>query len=137
MTGPKTKRTKESNVAFCFRILSELLQVGPWNRLPLTIRWLIQDYEIKFDPCRQPPIHMPLAYGQLTTDNSASKAKKKKEEGEGGDDIQMSKYQSKRCVQCSGKMKVKLSVVLILIFLYNKILNECSGVFSINDHYFS
>jgi hypothetical protein len=100
VVGTKNKKTKESYVAFCFRILSELLRVGPWNRLPLTIRWLIQDYKMEFDPCRQPPVHMPIAYGPLATD----KPKKKKVMED--DDVHMPMYQSKRCVQCSGRIEV-------------------------------
>ncbi|KAK3746274.1 hypothetical protein QZH41_016533 [Actinostola sp. cb2023] len=108
MSGPRSKRTKENNVSYCFRILSELLQIGPWNRLPLTIRWLIQDYEIKFDPCRQPPIHMPIAYGPLITDTSTSKAKRKMEEEE---EVHAHMYQSKICAKCSGKIKLEDSIV--------------------------
>lgn len=117
MTGPRSKRTKESKVSYCFRILTELLQVGPWNRLSLTIRWLIQDYEIKFDPCRQPPVHMPIAYGPLKTDASTSKTKKKKIEE---DEICVSMYQSKRCSVCSRKIQV---IVNFLEYVSKVIIN--------------
>ena len=40
-----------------------MLTVGPWCRLPLTIRWLKQEYEVSFQPQKQPPIHMPIVYG--------------------------------------------------------------------------
>ena len=33
-------------------------------RLPLTVRWLKQEYSIPL-PC-SPPLHMPIAYGQVT-----------------------------------------------------------------------
>ena len=39
--------------------------MGPWNRLPLTIRWLKEEYKIDFDPLKQPPIHMPIVYGLI------------------------------------------------------------------------
>ncbi len=40
-----------------------MLTVPPWSRLPLTLRWLKQEYEAHFHPHKQPPIHMPIAYG--------------------------------------------------------------------------
>ena len=42
-----------------------MLAVGPWRRLPLTVRWLQQKYCQDFPPDRQPPTHMPIAYGPL------------------------------------------------------------------------
>ena len=39
--------------------------MGPWNRLPLTIRWLKEEYKLDFDPLKQPPIHMPIVYGAI------------------------------------------------------------------------
>ena len=42
-----------------------MLLVGPWWRLPLTIRWLKQEYELPFPLDKQPPVHMPIAYGQV------------------------------------------------------------------------
>ena len=43
--------------------MSHMLSVPPWCRLPLVIRWLKQEYEVPFPPQKQPPIHMPIAYG--------------------------------------------------------------------------
>lgn len=42
-----------------------MLLVGPWWRLPLTVRWLKQEYELPFPLDKQPPVHMPIAYGQV------------------------------------------------------------------------
>lgn len=50
---------------FYFRVLTEMLRVGPWNRLPLTIRWLKEEYKMDFDVLKQPPIHMPIVYGPI------------------------------------------------------------------------
>ena len=52
---------------FYFKVLTEMLRVGPWNRLPLTIRWLKEEYKMDFDPLKQPPIHMPIVYGPVTS----------------------------------------------------------------------
>lgn len=43
------KKPKESYFQYNFRILSRMLNVGPWQRLPLIIRWLETDYECEFD----------------------------------------------------------------------------------------
>lgn len=40
-----------------------MLSVGPWHRLPLTIRWLKQDYEQYYPATMPPPLHMPMLYG--------------------------------------------------------------------------
>lgn len=52
---------------FCLLILSEMLKVGPWCRLPLTVRWL--DYEFSKDYCGRvsPPLHMPICYGKVAS----------------------------------------------------------------------
>lgn len=39
---------KESEFQFKLRVLSEMLRVGPWYRLPLKIRWLENDYFEQF-----------------------------------------------------------------------------------------
>lgn len=36
---------------------------GPWCRLPLTIRWLKQEHQTEFPLNKQPPPHMPVAFG--------------------------------------------------------------------------
>lgn len=45
--------------------------MGPWNRLPLTIRWLAQEYATEFPVTRLPPAHMPLCYGLVTSQKVA------------------------------------------------------------------
>lgn len=39
---------KETVYKFKLRVLSEMLRVGPWCRLPLIIRWLETDYFEEF-----------------------------------------------------------------------------------------
>ena len=67
------KKTKETALQHRFRILAEMLSIGPWWRLPLTIRWLKQDYEMPFPLDRQPPIHMPITYGLVGFNKPATK----------------------------------------------------------------
>ena len=47
-----------------------MLRRGPWCRLPLTVRWLKQDYQVEFTASEQPPIHMPILYGPVDIQKS-------------------------------------------------------------------
>ena len=47
-----------------------MLNVGPWNRLPLIIHWLKQEYYMQFPVNRNPPVHMPFAYGAIKMEKS-------------------------------------------------------------------
>lgn len=46
-------------------VLSEMLKVGPWCRLPLTIRWLDDDFAQTYSTSFSPPLHMPICYGKV------------------------------------------------------------------------
>ena len=70
------KRSRETGLEHRFRILSEMLSVCPWRRLPLTVRWLVQEYYRDFPSERQPPAHMPIAYGPVEWTSSCSGKKK-------------------------------------------------------------
>lgn len=59
------KLRNEKQFEYRLRILSEMLRTGPWDRLPLTIQWLKQEYARGFPAQSQPPLHMPLAYGPI------------------------------------------------------------------------
>ena len=63
--GPSvsTHKYKEPPLNYKLRVLAHMLNVPPWLRLPLTIRWLKPEYEVQFHPQKQPPVHMPIAYG--------------------------------------------------------------------------
>jgi len=61
----EAKTRKEKLFDYNLRILSEMLRLGPWNRLPLTVRWLKPEYERSFSVDKQPPNHMPLAHGPI------------------------------------------------------------------------
>lgn len=47
------------------RVLSHMLRVGPWNRLALTIQWLVPKYRVEFESSLQPPPHMPIEEGRV------------------------------------------------------------------------
>jgi structure-specific endonuclease subunit SLX1 len=64
------KKKGESVFSYKIRILSKMLRTGPWNRLPLTIRWLKQEYKEDFPPSEQPPRHMAIAYGPIDLQKS-------------------------------------------------------------------
>ncbi|GFY39427.1 structure-specific endonuclease subunit slx1 [Trichonephila inaurata madagascariensis] len=59
------KQPRENALKFCFRVLSEMLKVGPWNRLPLTVQWLDINYKQEFDVSKLPPLHIPICYGPI------------------------------------------------------------------------
>ncbi|XP_032527141.2 structure-specific endonuclease subunit SLX1 homolog isoform X1 [Danaus plexippus] len=60
---------KETVFQFKLRVLSEMLRVGPWCRLPLVIRWLENDFREEFPEERMPPEHMIICQGPVKSRN--------------------------------------------------------------------
>lgn len=67
-----SKSRKESVFQFRVRVMSSMLNQAPWKMLPLTVRWLKQEYSIPLEI--SPPLHMPIAYGQVTAKVKKHKA---------------------------------------------------------------
>ncbi|XP_035225904.1 structure-specific endonuclease subunit slx1-like [Stegodyphus dumicola] len=59
------KVPQENALKYRFRVMSEMLRVGPWNRLPLTVQWLNIAYKQDFDLSRLPPLHIPICIGPI------------------------------------------------------------------------
>uniref|UniRef100_A0A8D0L7I8 GIY-YIG domain-containing protein n=1 Tax=Sphenodon punctatus TaxID=8508 RepID=A0A8D0L7I8_SPHPU len=59
------RASREPQFRFHLRVLSHMLRVPPWSRLPLTVRWLRQEYRQDFLPGLEPPLHMPVAFGGI------------------------------------------------------------------------
>lgn len=91
-----TRRTrKESSLQFHWRVLANMLRVAPWSRLPLTVRWLRQEYRLEFEPHLQPPLHIPLTFGCV-------RAKKKQQQ----EDKEQEEVQLSQCLLCRGIVQV-------------------------------
>ena len=96
----------EKKFDFKMRALSEMLNTGPWNRLPLTIQWLKQEYQQNFPVNKPPPIHIPIAYGPLRLAKDTSKNTQEKIQEE----------TSKLCYFCNNE-KEGSEVNSIIIYL--------------------
>lgn len=64
----RRKLPRETHFDYNFRIVNRMLGVGPWHRLPLTVRWLETDYEREFQlPL---PRHMRIVSGKVAITTS-------------------------------------------------------------------
>lgn len=70
------KKAREKAFDHRLRLVANMLNLGPWNRLPLKIRWLKPEY--KQDFCLEPPLHMPIVFGPVKTTSMSQKAQKVK-----------------------------------------------------------
>ncbi|XP_039271974.2 structure-specific endonuclease subunit slx1-like [Styela clava] len=69
------KSRKETAYQYRVRILSHMVCERPWSILPLTVRWLKQEYYTEL--CPAPPSHIPLAFGPVDV-KMPTKCQKKK-----------------------------------------------------------
>jgi len=61
----RAKGNKETKFDFCVRVMLSMINTKPWNRLPLTVRWLDENFRRDFPPTLQPPLHMPVTTGWI------------------------------------------------------------------------
>ncbi|XP_070155424.1 structure-specific endonuclease subunit slx1 isoform X2 [Polyergus mexicanus] len=59
------KKSTQKKFDFSLTVLSEMLKVGPWCRLPLTLRWLDYEFSESYYGCISLPLHMPICYGKV------------------------------------------------------------------------
>ncbi|XP_043261973.1 structure-specific endonuclease subunit slx1 [Colletes gigas] len=59
------KKSNQKKFEFCLLVLTEMLKVGPWCRLPLTVRWLDYEFFNEYSGHISAPMHMPTCYGKV------------------------------------------------------------------------
>lgn len=74
-----------------------------------TSRWLKQEHELQFPPAKQPPVHMPIAYGLVDISKSKQESLSQPgaaQSGGGGGDSESGEVDQRRsCHFCSDKDK--------------------------------
>lgn len=124
------KIQKETFFDYTFRIITEMLRIGPWNRLPLKIRWLDFDYKKEFSLDRHPPQHMRTFAGSIIQENKSRKNTSK--------EVASEVYVSCFCILCLNYIDVEVSRKLLCInsdcgFVSHL---ECLGILWVeNGHY--
>ena len=84
-----------------FRLLSEMLRLGPWNRLPLTVRWLRPDIKFaEFPEDKQPPIHISVLQGPVQAVRLKRAVKKRKDENVSKVDENEEEFICAMCIEC-------------------------------------
>lgn len=124
------KIQKETFFDYTFRVITEMLRIGPWNRLPLKIRWLDSDYKKEFALDRLPPKHMRTLEGSIIQEKKTRKKKGEKEEAE--------EYVSCFCTLCLNYIDVEVSRKLLCINVNCSFVShlECLGILWVeNGHY--
>ncbi|XP_064094693.1 structure-specific endonuclease subunit slx1-like [Macrobrachium nipponense] len=69
------KKSSEKKFDYLIKVLATMLRTKPWARLPLTIRWLKQEYMKEFPVGMEAPLHMPMAYGPVKPQKVSSPQK--------------------------------------------------------------
>ncbi|XP_031370387.1 structure-specific endonuclease subunit slx1 isoform X2 [Apis dorsata] len=65
ISNAKKKLQQKRKIRFHLSVLSEMLKIGPWCRLPLTIRWLDYEFYEEYYRYVSAPMHMPICYGKI------------------------------------------------------------------------
>jgi len=76
------KKKSEKSLAYQIRLLGAMLTLGPWNRFPLSVRWLRPDLkeDLDFERDNPPPMHMAITYGPIEAAKKKSNSKKSKKQ---------------------------------------------------------
>ncbi|CAB0039920.1 unnamed protein product [Trichogramma brassicae] len=61
------KRARQKTFDYLLEVCSAMLNCGPWNKLPLTVRWLDDEFGQKYSTHLTSPLHMPITYGKVTS----------------------------------------------------------------------
>jgi len=77
LNGLPPKKSREKSFDYCLRLLASMLNLGPWHKLPLTVRWLKPEYQVEFPIDLQPPLHMPIVHGPVKSKKVGKKKSKK------------------------------------------------------------
>ncbi|CAG0897196.1 unnamed protein product [Cyprideis torosa] len=63
--NPPKKKARELRFPFHLRVMATMLRISPWNRLPLSLRWLRPQYQNEFPAILPPPSHMVVCEGAI------------------------------------------------------------------------
>jgi len=77
LNGLPPKKSREKSYEYCLRLLASMLNLGPWHKLPLTVRWLKPEYQVDFPTELQPPLHMPIVHGPVKSKKVGKKKSKR------------------------------------------------------------
>jgi len=68
------KKKSEKTIRHLLRLMLNMLNLGPWNRLPLTLRWLKPEYQAELPgDAMEPPLHMPVVQGPVKSSKVGSR----------------------------------------------------------------
>lgn len=103
------KRSRQTVFEYCLQVLTAMLNVGPWCRLPLTIRWLDSDFFKEYSSHISAPIHMPMCCRKVISRN----IKKTGQPEEGSNEVQILDESPVFCCLCGLLLEAKESVSCI------------------------
>lgn len=73
----KRRKSRQKLFDYCLDVLTAMLNVGPWCRLPLTVRFFDDDFYSQYRSIISPPLHMPITHGPIIPKKLGSQLKKK------------------------------------------------------------
>ncbi|XP_058788553.1 structure-specific endonuclease subunit slx1 isoform X2 [Phymastichus coffea] len=94
------KKSRQSAFEYRLTVLSEMLQVGPWSRLPLTMRWLEDTFGAEYSKNVSPPLHMPITFGKVTSKKPKESTKERRKKTTGVDEEEENEQKLSPCTLC-------------------------------------